>query len=382
MKVLVDGLQMGNQSGTGSYSEELLSALVDGYGAEHEFLTTCSERVAEAVRNRTGARVLAYDLSGRGAGTLFRNGSGRRSLAGVIRAEQPDIVHYPANIGRVRRLPGGVSSKTVLTVHDLTFFREPAWFERSRAFYYRWGARRSVRYADRIIADSICTREDIEAYLGISETRIDVTLLGVSEVFRPQTPESVAEYRTAAGLPESFFLYAGTLEPRKNIPRIVQAWDASFEEHGLDLVIAGRDGWKTGGITRAIQTASHRDRIHRIGFVASADQPLLYSAATAFVWPSLWEGFGLPPLEAMACGTPVITSSTSSLPEVVDTAALLADPLDVHALSGLMIRIAKDSKLRAALRNKGLNRARELSWRRTADLTMAAYQRALGDPSQ
>lgn len=382
MKVLIDGLQMGNQSGTGSYSEELLRALVETFGAEHEFLATCSEAVAEQIRERTGACVLAFDLSGRGAGTLFRNGSGRGSLAGVIQTERPDIVHYPANIGRVRRLPRQLPTTTVLTVHDMTFFREPAWFKRSRAMYYRWGARRSVRFADRILADSECTRDDIEAYLGIPQERIDVTLLGVSELFRPPEPERLAQYRSEAGLPDGFFLYAGTIEPRKNIPRIIQAWDSSFKEHGLDLVIAGRDGWKTGRVERALQKARHRERIHRTGFVDAGDLPLLYGAATAFVWPSLWEGFGLPPLEAMACGTPVITSSTSSLPEVVDTAALLVDPLDVHTLAELMTRIAKDSKLRAALRNKGLNRARELSWRRTAELTMAAYQRALGDVSR
>ena len=228
-----------------------------------------------------------------------------------------------------------------------------------------------------MLADSEATAEDLKRFLGVPEEKVFVTLLGVSAEFAPAEPDAVAALRLKLRLPEHFFLYVGTIEPRKNLPRVIRAWDRTVEQHGWDLVIAGRDGWKTKNTQSAIQRAHNGARIHRIGFVDTEDLPALYSAADAFVWPSLWEGFGLPVLEAMACGTPVITSNTSSLPEVAGRAALLVDPENEELLGENMVRLAGDAKQRAALHNMGLNRARELSWERTAEATLAAYDRAL-----
>ena len=195
--------------------------------------------------------------------------------------------------------------------------------------------------------------------------------------FGPASPEEITRVKEKYRLPKSFYLFVGTLEPRKNIPCVIEAWDLISSDSTSDLVIAGRDGWKTGPIRKAASKVRQPNRIHFPGFIESEDLPALLSGAEAFVWPSLWEGFGLPPLEAMACGTPVVTSDESSLPEVVADAAITVSPEDVDMIANAMRALLVHEDLRETLRERALKRAAEFTWKRTAELTYEAYRRAL-----
>jgi len=231
--------------------------------------------------------------------------------------------------------------------------------------------------ATRIITDSQATAADLHGMLGIPQDRIDVIPLGVDEAYRPVSPQDAAAVRSKYSLPESYFLYLGTLEPRKNLVRLIEAWSRIADACPHDLVIAGREGWKMRHIRRAVAASSQPSRIHRPGFIAHGDLPAMIGAAAAFVWPSLCEGFGLPPLEAMACGVPVLTSNISSLPEVVGDAALLVNPHHVEAIAEGMLQLAEDVPLRNALKARGLERAAGFTWRRTAEATIKTYRAVL-----
>ena len=234
-----------------------------------------------------------------------------------------------------------------------------------------------MQRADRLITDSQCSASDIRRYLNATETPIDVIPLGVNETFTSATDEDVEGICKKFSLPERFFLFVGTLEPRKNLLRVIEAWSSIVVDTDTDLVIAGRSGWKTRPLEALLSRISYRERVHRIGFVDDRDLPVLMTAASALVWPTLWEGFGFPPLEAMACGTPVLTSNVSSFPEVYGDAALLVSPTSVHEIAEGMLRISRDEKLRERLRTQGLECARNYTWRRTAEMTIESYRKTL-----
>lgn len=365
---LLNGLQGGNRSGTGRYTAELARRLPGLAGAGEVAvlwpgdLPLPGSSVEEAfvrVPSGGGLRRVLYDQVG------LRK---ERKRLGA------EVVHYPANVGNV--VPMG---RSVLTVHDLSFFRVPSWFTGLRGGYYRMAVGRSVALARRIIADSRCTADDLMARLGVAAARIDVIPLGVDEAFKPIGEEARGGVREKYGLPERFFLFVGTLEPRKNVACLIRAWSSIAAGCDFDLVVAGREGWKTGPIRRAAAESPFSDRLYFPGFVAHEDLPGLLSAARAFVWPSLWEGFGLPVLEAMACGTPVLTSNRGSLPEVAGEAAVLVDPDDVGAVAEGMRRVGDDEGLRGALRAEGLRRARAYRWEATAAMTLESYRKALKD---
>lgn len=372
LKILLDALQAGNESGTGRYTEELLRGLplVDEGVEVRPFL---AEGIDVLSLGCTEESVIRVDTGSALAGSRYRNKRIRKDL----KSFQPDIVHYTATIGSQSKAKKWDKSKVVLTVHDLGFLREPKWFKKSRAVYYKKMIRKSVDYADRIIADSCVTADDLMTYLNIRESKIDVVPLGVSEHYQQADEDAKREARAKYKLPDRFFLYVGTIEPRKNIVRIVEAYGEIASSVELDLVIAGRDGWKVKPVHKAIRKSPVRDRIHLPGFVAQEDLPAVYSCAEILVWPSLWEGFGLPPLESMACGTPVVTSNMSSMPEVVEQSAIMVDPFSTEKIAFGMQRLVTDVTLYKGLRNSGLNRAARYSWSVTADMTLDVYRRAL-----
>jgi glycosyltransferase involved in cell wall biosynthesis len=372
VKILLDTLQAGNLSGTGTYAISLAESLPGVLPDAEIGLVVPNDGAVRFMNERLEAR---YPSST----ARFPLGTVARSLQmrAAIRDFQPDVVHYPASFLRLAGRGGLDRVKLVVTVHDLSFLRHPEWFTRSRAAYYRAAIRPTVTKADLILADSEATAHDLQDLLGVATERIVVTPLGVNTRFAPASTEDVARARKTYQLPERFFLYLGTIEPRKNLARLIEAFNAIANTTDLDLVIAGREGWRADSTIIAHRLSPFRSRIHFPGFVADDDLPALLSAAEVFVWPSLWEGFGLPPLEAMACGVPVITSSTSSLPEVVGDAAMMVDPEDVPALADAMATLAGDEMRRADLRNAGLERAGQFTWRRTAELTARAYRRVL-----
>lgn len=364
MNVLINALQAGNKSGTGRYVTELVRALA-AHPDKLELTVLWPE--GEPLEE-LGGRV---SVVRKPAQSLRRILTDHWMIQELCARKGIDVVHYPANFGPLLPL-----RNVVVTVHDLSFMRHPEWFRWNRAMYYRWALRRTVHLAKRIIADSEATVSDLVQFTGVSHEQIDVVPLGVHPRFRPASEEIKTAIRLNYRLPERFFLYVGTLEPRKNIPRLIEAWSRVAPDTEADLVIAGRRGWKTQAIDVAVSRSPHHQRIHFLDFLPEDDLPAVMSAAFAFVWPSLFEGFGLPPLEAMACGTPVLTSKVSSLPEIVGDAALLTAPEDVSAIADGMQRLLGDASLREGLAARGLERARLFSWERSAALTLKAYQAA------
>jgi alpha-1,3-rhamnosyl/mannosyltransferase len=236
----------------------------------------------------------------------------------------------------------------------------------------------SAAVADRIIAVSHATKDDVVKHLGVDPERVAVVPLAVDASFRPLPRADVDAALAPLGLAHGgYLLFLGTREPRKNLGRLLDAVIRAGADVG-PLVLAGADGWGTDELRPRIAELARQGRVRPLGYVPEALRPPLLSGARVFVYPSLYEGFGLPPLEAMASGTPVITSNVSALPETVGEAALLIDPLDVDALAGAIRRLWDDATLRGELRVRGLMRARDFSWERTARLTLDAYVVAMG----
>lgn len=281
-----------------------------------------------------------------------------------------DIFHDP-----VYPLPLLLPVPGVITVHDLSGYENPRVHSTRSAVAAKLYPRH-IRVARRIIADSGYTASRIRALFPWAEGKVDVVHLGVSEDFRPVTDrEAIGSVRRRYRLPPRFMLFLGTLEPRKNLERLLSA----FEAVGGDpcLVIAGGLGWKYGKLMERITRHPFSDRIVMTGFVEVTDLPALLSMAEFLVYPSILEGFGLPILEAMACGTPVITSNTSSMPEVAGDAALLIDPLSTDSIARAMERLAGDEEYRRSLSGQGLERASLFSWRTAAEKTLRIYGKAL-----
>jgi glycosyltransferase involved in cell wall biosynthesis len=270
----------------------------------------------------------------------------------------------------------------VVTVHDLALLRFP---ELGTAALRRIveGVRDSVATARRIIAVSQATRRDLIELLQVPEDKIRVVYSGCDERFRPMAPEVArTRVRERYGLAEPYILHVGTLEPRKNLERLVRAYTAVRQQQSIPqlLVLAGPRGWLFEGLLRVIRAAGLGPAVRLLGAVPADDLPALYAAAEVFTFPSLYEGFGLPVVEAMACGVPVIASTGSSLPEIAGDAALYVDPHDESALAAALYRVLTDAPLRLELRDKGLERARAYSWERCARATFAIYAEAVASP--
>jgi glycosyltransferase involved in cell wall biosynthesis len=267
-------------------------------------------------------------------------------------------------------------TRTLLTVHDLSFVRVPETASPSLKAYLDVVVPRSVRRADHILADSAATRDDLVALYGVPESKITVLLSGVDARFRPVTDDDALDrVRQRYTLPYTpFILSVGTVQPRKNYARLIEAL-ARLKVHQpeLQLVIVGGRGWLEDPIYAVIDRLDLRGSVTFTGFAEDDDLPSLYSLAQVVALPSLYEGFGLPVLEAMACGTPVVTSDVSSLPEVAGDAALLVDPLDVDSLTDSLRRLLEDDALRAGLRARGLARAASFTWERSARQLLEVY---------
>jgi glycosyltransferase involved in cell wall biosynthesis len=288
----------------------------------------------------------------------------------------PDLLFVPAHV-----LPLWSPRRTVVTTHDLGYLRYPEAHPLSRRLYLRSSTRWNAWRATRILADSEATRRDIVTYCRVPAGKIDVAYLGVSPRFAPV--EDRARLRSTAtryGIDGPYLLYVGTIQPRKNLLRLIDAWAAyvaSVPSTPVTLVIAGKRGWLTEQIELRAAERGIVKRVRFTGYVAADDLPALLSGAVAFLLPSLYEGFGLPVLEAQACGTPVLTSTTSSLPEVAGDAAVLVDPADTAAIREGIARLLEDVELREQLRARGLARVAGWTWERTARQTLATFKAAL-----
>ena len=276
--------------------------------------------------------------------------------------------------------PAAWRGKTVVTVYDLSFLRFPEVYNRANRFYLSTFTPPSLRRADRVITISEETRRDVIELCGVAPEKVTPILLAADARFQPAAPEAVEAFKRRQGLPERFVLYQGTLQPRKNVETLVRAY-ALLRRQGSDdhqLVLAGPRGWQYEPIFELTRQLGLEDSVTFPGFVPDDDLPLWYSSATVFAFPSRYEGFGLPLLEAMACGAPVVSSNASSLPEVVGEAGLLVDPSDVEGLCSALGQLLEDEPLRQALSAAGRVRAGTFSWRRNAAETVQVYREVLG----
>lgn len=270
-------------------------------------------------------------------------------------------------------------TRTLLTVHDLSFLRDPASAVPSLRRFLEKAVSRSVRRAQHVLADSQATKDDLIDLFGTSVDKIDVLLSGVDARFKPITDRAaLAAVRTKYELGEDRFVLAiGTIQPRKNYVRLIDAFAQLLKQSSeeLTLVIAGGKGWMFDDIFTEVTRLGLERRVRFTGFIDDVDLPALYSNASMLVYPSLYEGFGLPVLEAMACGVPSIGSNVSSIPEVIGNAGLLVDPFDINAIATAMHRLLHDVSLREHYRQVGLERAAGFTWDNAARQLLAIYDR-------
>jgi glycosyltransferase involved in cell wall biosynthesis len=270
----------------------------------------------------------------------------------------------------------------VVTVYDLSFLRYPEAFRPFNRWYLSHFTAHSVRRARAVLAISESTRQDVINMLGAPPDRVHTIYCGVDDEFRPLPAADIAAFRLAHHLPDTFVLFLGTLEPRKNVEGLIRAYAAwrKREAKAPPLIVAGGKGWYYKHIFGLVESLNLTDAIRFPGYIPQNELPLWYNAASLFVYPSHFEGFGLPVLEAMACGTPVITSTVSSLPEVAGpdgSAGRLIDPADPDALADAMADLINRPEQRAAMSQQALARAATFRWEKTAQETVAVYKQVI-----
>lgn len=270
----------------------------------------------------------------------------------------------------------------VLTVHDLIFRRYPAHHKPLNRWYLNLTMPLFCRRASHIIAVSEQTKRDVMEAYGVPAAKITVIYEAASSAFTQQSAEAIGAMRGRYGLPARYLLSVGTIEPRKNLGRVLAAFEQLRDEDLVDaLVIVGKKGWLYDDFFARLDRSPAKQAVIFPGWVADEDLPAVYAGASALAFPSEFEGFGLPVLEAMACGAPVVCANTSSLPEVAGDAALLVDPLDTDALTAALRRVLSEPGLASELRRRGAAQAARFSWERTAQGTLAVYEQVLAQPA-
>jgi glycosyltransferase involved in cell wall biosynthesis len=293
------------------------------------------------------------------------------TLPRLARRSGIDLLHSPHYTR-----PLSLSCASVVTFHDMTFLLYPQLHTRTKRLFFPWMMRMSARRADAIIADSDSTRRDAMKILQIPAEKIVTVPLGIGEEFHPVTDVDLLEdCRRRYNLPQTFLLYVGLVEPRKNLPLLLEAYARlSQQEDAPPLIVVGRFGWMVEDVFRQIEALHLQERVHFSGYIPDQDLPLVYNLAQSLLYPSRYEGFGFPPLEAMACGTPVITTAVSAMQDQVGDAGLLIPPQDELALFEAMRRLSNDRVLREDLSVRGRRQAEKFTWNQTARKTLNIYQ--------
>lgn len=363
MKIAYDATVVhGEKSGVGYYSQELIRALAQLDGPERYWAFSHRPLSSDVVE--PGDRV-SFSSSGHfPARAVYLHAI----LPHLLAAESPDLVHYTNFLAPVRD-----PHPYVVSIHDTSLEADARWHPIGKRQYTRRLVPRSARGARLVITNSEYSKWQIVRHLGIPEDRIRVTPLAPSPVFGPPPAPERARVRSHYRLDRPYFLYVGNIDPRKNLARLVEAFSTGLEAD-FDLVIAGAEWFGGREVRRLVRRLNLEQAVRFIGYVPRTDVGPLMAESTAFVYPSLLEGFGMPVLEAMASGAPVITSRTTALGEVAGDAALLVDPADSASIAEAMRGVAQDSGLGRRLMERGFRRSGEFSWRETALQTRAAYR--------
>lgn len=368
LRVALDGLLLGGpHSGVEHAVEALVEALPDA-GPQHSYLLACQRRYADRCRAAMLLLVAPHWVRGRGARIAYTQTLLSRALRGRC-----DLLHGPAYV-----LPHNWRGPSVLTVYDLIALDFPEYCKPANAWHYGRLLPASLHRATRIVVPSQAVARQVLLRFPEVSQRVKVIPLGISPQYAPVGSNDVAELRTRHGLPEQFILYVGNLEPKKNLPAVIAAFDQLAEDLPHHLVLAGRRAWGFEAIARAASGARHADRIHRLGYVPEADLPGLYTAADVLVLWSYYEGMGLPPLEAMACGTPAVVSDGGALPEIAGPAALVV-PLGVPSeLAEALRNLLRSPERLARMAERGRQHAAAFTWPAHARQVVALYEEAAG----
>ena len=369
MHIGIDAHAIGaQQGGNETYIRNLISALAEIDQSNQYTLYFCQSQAAEQWRNRFAnfaVRLLPAPTP------LIRVPV---ALDFELRKRPVDVLHVQFTA------PLFCPAPIVTTIHDLAFEHHPETFTRRGRMQLKLTVRNTTRRAAHILTVSEFSRQDIIKTYGVAPEKITVTHNGCDEIFNPNfaSPDEAFTIKNKFGIAREYLLALGSLQPRKNLIRLLRAYTTLRKNHPNfqhQLVIVGRQLWLTNEIMRQVQHHEFAADIIVTGYAEDKDLPALYRSATALVYPSLFEGFGLPPLEAMACGTPVITSNNSSLPEVVGEAGLLIDALDENSIGQAILQVCSDETLRNKLSNAGIERAKIFSWQAAARKTLAVYTR-------
>lgn len=365
-------------TGIASYTRNLAIALRESGAVDMRCfygLGWSQEIRAAAAPGASTLRDMILKLIPRPRGVFNRLGIQRRFFRAGVRKYGFDVYHEPSF------LPFPFPGPTVITVHDLSTYRYPETHPPDRVRTIKEQLPAAIQQAAAIIVDShFVAREVIETFQ-VSPDRVSAIHLGVSREFCPRQAAEASPCISRFGLNHGRYIFAvGTLEPRKNLVQAINAYGALPDRvrESMPLVIAGMRGWLTGNLETQIRRYEEQGQVRWLGYVSAEDLPLLYSGARMLVYPSLYEGFGLPVLEAMASGVPVITSNRASLPEVAGDVGLMVDPEDVDGMRACMLRLIDNQDEAARLGALGIDRARQFTWQACAQKTLAVYRRVIG----
>jgi glycosyltransferase involved in cell wall biosynthesis len=282
-----------------------------------------------------------------------------------------DIIHTPT----LCLFPKKPHENYILTVNDVIFKLFPEHCTHEVIQYTNLFFKRNIAFADKIIAISNTTKQDLIDIYKIPESKIEVIYLAASEKFKPLKEKEIFQIKEKYNLFKPFVLYVGTIEPRKNIPTLLHAFSKCLKKvRDVELILAGGLGWNYDEVFNTVKILNISDKVRFLGYIPDEDLPAIYNAAKVFVFPSYYEGFGLPPLEAMQCGTPVITSNVSSLPEVVGKDGMMIDPSDENGFCRMLIKILTDDEYYQYQKEYGKERSKLFSWKKTAEKTYTTYK--------
>ena len=373
MKILIDAFPLtAAKSGVGYYTYHLLKALQEQFAANNDFTYFYGRKFSKKIAERQESIDIAaratlkalikdpYRLTQPIKELVFRIGT---------KIIQPDIFH------ETNYIPLPYSGPQIVTVFDMSIKRFPETHPKQRVTFFNEYFDKRIHNANHILAISEFTKREIIEFTNISPDKITVTPLAPPENFYVPASTKIINFRKQKKLPKNFFLYLGNIEPRKNLITLIQAFE-KFSKKNTDtmLVLAGGQTWLSEPIIKEIENLNLTNKIFLPGYVNEDELPLWYAAALAFVYPSKYEGFGLPVIESMAVGTPVVTSNISSLPEVAGEAAILLPPDDTDAWAKAMTQLSEFPEKRAELRKLGIERSKKFSWKKCAKATFEVYE--------